>query len=276
MLIAITREVSASINTCELTHLERQPIDVTRARYQHLHYRDLLARRGMKVIHLPPLDEQPDAVFVEDLAVVLDEVAIMTRPGAPTRRGEGKSLEPSLADYRPLVHLGVAATLEGGDVINLDRTLYVGRSTRTNAEGIAELREIVLELGYDLVEVTVRGCLHLKSAACALGSGRILANRDWLDTSAFKGVEIIDVARDEPRAANVLAVGPTVLMPACHPRTAELLVAQNFTVWSFDNSELLKAESGVTCSSLIFRDNPAPLRLHPSGDDIVKPTFNLS
>jgi dimethylargininase len=252
MLIAITRAVSPAINQCEIGFIERQAIDLAEANRQHSQYETCLAELGASVLSLPAEPDYPDSVFVEDPAVVVDEVAIIARMGALSRRGEADSLARALAPYRELRWLREPATLEGGDVMRLGRSLYVGVSHRTNRAGIEQLAGQLSPLGYSVTPVTVRGALHLKTACCSLGDGAILANRAWLDPEPLRQFRIIDVAPGEGRAANVLALGGVVIVPACFPRTAEILTRAGYKVRALDVSELMKAEAGVTCSSLIF------------------------
>ncbi len=252
MLIAITREVSATLAQCELTWLDRQPIDIKKARAEHHAYEQCLRDLGARVISLPALDEYPDAVFVEDPAIVLDEVAVITTMGAASRRGERESLAAAVGHYRPIIRMGDPARLEGGDVMRMGLHLYAGLSGRTDAAGVAELGAVLAPYGYQVHGVELRGCLHLKSACCALGEDTVLLNREWVDTSLFGGYRLIDVAPDEPGAANALAIGNTVVMPDAYPATAEILRREGFTVRALDMTELMKAESGVTCSSLLF------------------------
>jgi len=248
---AITREVSRSIGDCELTWLAREPIDVDKAIAQHHAYEACLASLGARVISLPALEEHPDAVFVEDPSIVLDEVAVITTMGAASRRGERSSLAAALAEFRPVIWMRDPARLEGGDVMRAGRDLYVGISGRTDAAGIYELRELVRPFGYRVTAVELRDCLHLKSACCFIGDGTILINRKWVDASALESYRLIDVAPEEPWAANALRVGEGVVMASAFPATAEILRAAGFDVRPVDVSELMKAESGVTCSSLI-------------------------
>jgi len=252
MLIAIMRAVSPAINRCELGYIERQAIDPDKAAEQHRKYEACLAELGATVISLPAEPEYPDSVFVEDPAVVVDEIAIMTRMGAASRRGETESLSQALARYRSLRWMREPATLEGGDVMRIGRALFVGVSHRTNRAGIEQLREELGPLGYSVTPVEVRGALHLKTAVCYLGDGAVLANRDWLDLKPLTKFRVIDVAPNEGRAANVLALGNSVVIPECFPRTAEVLHRGGWKVRTIDVSELMKAEAGVTCSSLIF------------------------
>jgi dimethylargininase len=252
MLTAITRSVSPAISSCELEFLERTPIDLAKAEQQHLAYERCLAELGARVISLPAEPDLPDSVFVEDPALVLDEVAVICRMGAPSRREEARSLAEALTPFRPLVHLTDPSTLEGGDVMRIGRTLYVGLSARTNAAGIEELRRALAPFGYSVVAVEVRGCLHLKSACTYLGDDTVLAQRAWIDMAPLAGFKIVDVAPEEPRAGNTLTVGGTVLIPSAFPATASMLSGMGYRVRTLDISELIKAEAALTCSSLIF------------------------
>jgi dimethylargininase len=252
MTIAITREVSATIERCELAHLARQPIDPARARAQHAAYEECLRRAGCEVVRLPEAPDMPDAVFVEDAAVVLDELAVITRPGAASRRAETAAVAEALAPRRPLVTLAAPATLDGGDVLRVDRTLYVGRTARTSAEGAAALRAAVAPFGYRVVEVPVEGCLHLKSAATLAAEHLLLVQPEWVDVCAFDpALETVSVDPAEPYAANVLLVRGTVIAPAEFPRTRERLEARGAHVAAVEVSELAKAEGAVTCCSLL-------------------------
>jgi dimethylargininase len=249
--VAITRGVSRAFASCELTHLERRPIDLDRARAQHAAYEAALEELGCRVERLPPMAEHPDCVFVEDCAVVVDEVAVVTRPGAVSRRGEEEAVAAALAAHRPLERITAPATLDGGDVLRIGRRVFVGRSARSNAEGRGQLREILAPHGYEVVEVGVHGCLHLKSAVTALGGEAVVLHPQWVDGAAFAGYQRVEVDPDEPAAANVLAVGGAVLMPAAFPRTAVRLAGRGLHVRAVDVEELAKAEGGVTCCSVL-------------------------
>jgi len=250
--IAITRDVSATIDACELTHVTRMPIDVALAREQHAAYESSLATLGCEIRRISADDRYPDAVFVEDTAIVLDELAVITRPGAESRRGELDAVAAVLAEYRALVRIEPPATIDGGDVLQLDDVLYVGRTPRTNDEGIAQLRQLIAPYGYRVLGVDVDGCLHLKSAVTHIGRNTLLANRAWFDPAPFVGYDWLDVAPEEPHAANALALGETVIFPASFPHTRARIEAAGFHVTPLDISELQKAESGLSCSSLIF------------------------
>jgi dimethylargininase len=250
--VALMRGVPPTLARCELSFREREPIDLERAVAQHAAYAALLRSLGLELVELPADAAFPDCCFVEDVAVVLDEVALLTRPGAPSRRGEIAAIEAALARYRPIEATPPPATLEGGDVLRVGHTLYVGRSARTNEAGIARLAAVAEPLGYRVVPVAVTGCLHLKSAVTALDQERLLVNRAWLDPAPLRGLDLVDVAPDEPGAANVLRVAGLVIAHPGFPRTLERVAALGYAVHPLDVSEFLKAEAALTCKSLLF------------------------
>ena len=252
MRIAITRQVSPAIARCELTHLDRSPIDLERARAQHRVYEETLAGLGCEVRSLPAEPDLPDSMFVEDSAVVLDGVAVIARSGAESRRPEADSIAAALEPFRPIERVEAPGTLDGGDVLQVGETLYVGRSSRTNPEGIEELRRIAAPHGYRVSGVDMNDCLHLKSAVTRVGESTLLVNQAWIDTDAFGDVELVDVDPAEPMGANALLVGETVVVPAAFRRTRERLQARDIATVAIDVSEVTKAEGGVTCCSLIF------------------------
>jgi dimethylargininase len=252
MLTAITRAVSPALIGCELSFIERKPIDLARAQQQHQAYEELLAKLGARVISLPPEPHLPDSMFVEDPAMVLDEIAVILPMGTESRRAEAASLAQELAKYRKLAHVRLPATLEGGDVLRIGRKLFVGLTKRSNAEGICQLGEILRPHGYEVIPVAVTGCLHLKSAVTWIADNTLLANRAWFDTKPFAGYDWIDVDPAEPHAANALALGGAVILPASFPKTRGRIGSLDFRVTTLDISELQKAESGLTCSSLLF------------------------
>jgi dimethylargininase len=253
LLIALTRAVSDAINHCELTHVTREPIDVARARRQHREYEHALEAAGCVIVRVEPAPELPDAVFIEDTAVVVDEVAIVTRPGAESRREETAAVAQTLAGYRELRRISAPGTVDGGDVLICGRRIFVGRSDRTNAAGIEQLRQILEPFEYDISPVDMGGCLHLKSAAASISQHQILVNPSWIRGDQFAGIELLDVDPDEPYAANVVRVGATLIHAAAFPRTRERLRRHGFTVKGVDVSELAKAEGAVTCCSVLVR-----------------------
>jgi dimethylargininase len=250
--IAITRKVSAGMAACELTHLARQPIDLDRARAQHRAYEKALERAGCHVESLPALDDLPDSVFVEDVAIVLDEIAIVTRPGAESRRPETAQIAGVLPTYRRVTFIQAPGTLDGGDVLRLGRWIYVGRSGRSDESGIDQLRTVAWPYGYTVTAVPVSGCLHLKSAITEAAPGVVLVNPAWVDAAAFGDVRVIEIDPDEPYAANGLLVGGRLIYPTSFPRTRTRLEHAGITIEPVDVSELQKAEGAVTCCSLIF------------------------
>jgi len=251
-MIALTRAVPASLALCELTHLPRVAIDAARAAVQHERYEHALRRLGVSIIRLCEAGDLADSAFVEDAAVVVDEVAVLTRPGARSRRAEIPSVAQALAPHRDLRFVVSPGTLDGGDVLRLGRRVYVGLSGRTNSAGIAQLAAFLSPFGYAVEGLEVSGCLHLKSAVTAIDDATIVLNPEWVDGARFAVQRRIEVDPTEPAAANVLAIGGTVLVNASAPRTAQRIAAAGFAVVAIDQSELAKAESGLTCCSLLI------------------------
>ena len=253
MLIALTRAVPLSINRCELTHVERTPIDYARAVEQHECYEHALRTLGCRVERLPEAAEMPDSVFVEDTAVVFDHLAVIARPGAASRRGEVAATVAAMGRYRQLAFIQAPGTLDGGDVLVTSRQVFVGDTPRTNDDGARQLAAFIAPLGLDVVRVPVTKCLHLKSAVSNLPDGELLVNPDWIDASYFKGFAPMEVDPQEAASANVLAIGDRVLCAAEFPRTRALLEARGFVTLPVPAGELAKAEGGLTCGSLVFR-----------------------
>ncbi len=252
MLIAITREVSPGINQCELTHLQREAIDVEKAKRQHHAYEALLAELGCRVQSLPEEPALPDSVFVEDAALVLDELAIITNPGAASRRQETETIKAALAPYRELVAIEPPGTVDGGDVLTMGKQIYVGLSSRSNSEAISQIQQAVGPFGYTVHGVEVKGCLHLKSAVTQVADNTVLINPAWIDSPHFPDQQIIEIDPSEPGAANALRIRDSLVLPSQYPKTAERLRKQGLDVRQIDVSELVKAEGAVTCCSLIF------------------------
>ena len=252
MLTAITRAVGPALAECELSFIVRQPIDLEIARQQHHAYEGILAQLGARVISLPAEPALPDSIFVEDPALVLEELAIVFPLGTETRRREAASIAAALRPFRRLAQVQLPGTIEGGDILRMGRKLYVGLTARSNAEGISQLAGIVARYGYEVAAIPVTGCLHLKSAVTALDERTLLANRAWFDSSLMKDYAWVDVDPAEPHAGNALAISGTVVFPASFPRTRARIEARGCKVMPIDISELQKAESGLTCSSLLF------------------------
>jgi|SRR5271169_96208 len=252
MLTAITRKVSSALASCELSFIARKPIDIEKARAQHHAYEALLEKLGARVICLPEQLDQPDSMFVEDPAIVLDEVSVICPLGTESRRKEAPTIAAALEKYRKLAYIKLPGTLEGGDVLRMGKKVFVGITARSNPEGIRQLAVIVEQFGYALRAVPVTGCLHLKSAVTGLGRNTLLANRAWFDWKRLEGFEWVDVDAREPHAGNALSIGDSVIVPASFPQTRDKIAARGFKVLTLDISELQKAEAGLTCSSLLF------------------------
>ena len=255
MTKAFTRALSPKFSECELTHLERQPIDVAKAKAQHSYYERILEEAGLDVIRLPDLPAHPDGVFVEDTALLLGGHAVITRPGVASRAAETVSTEAGLAGHFE-IHRIDRGFVDGGDVLRIGKVLYVGLSSRTDEAGIEELRAATRPLGFDVVQAELSGCLHLKTGATFAGSDGagvpvLLYHAASIDPAQFASVEPLAVHESEPAAANCLRIGGRLILPSGNPRTAELLRRRGFDVVEIDVSELQKAESGLTCMSLI-------------------------
>lgn len=265
-IVALTRAVPRSIDRCELTHLARSPIDYGRAVEQHAAYEAALVRAGCRVQRLPDAPELPDAVFVEDTAVVFDELAVIARPGAASRRSEVDAMAHALRPHRPLAFIEDPGTLDGGDVLVTPGRVFVGISGRTNADGARQLGRHIAPFGFEVIPVPVEGCLHLKSAVTLAGSlpssgGRptLLINPHWIDAKHFDGFELVEVDPGEPAAANVLQIGEQVICAAEHRQTRLRLEARGFGTTAVPAGELAKAEGGVTCCSIVLTVRRQPV-----------------
>lgn len=249
---AITRAVSSAMQQCELTHLDRQSLDLNIARKQHENYNQALRNLGVDVTELPEQRELADSVFVEDTALVFDELAIITRPGAASRRPETSTIAAALQTHRSLSHISAPAILDGGDVLVIDRDVHVGLSSRSNREAVSQLQRLLKDLDYTVHGLEMGQCLHLKTAVTALDEQTVLLNPDWVDPSLFQRYKVLTTHPDEPFAANVVRAGSRLLYGAGYPKTQALVEAQGHTVTTVDMSELAKAEGAVTCCSLLF------------------------
>lgn len=252
MLTAFTRAVSPRIAECELTFIDRVPIDFARAVEQHRQYEQTLRGLGVEVVQIPADEQCPDSCFLEDTALVLDELAVLTRPGSEARRGEVAGVAPFIRRHRDVEQIEPPATLEGGDVLHIGRELFVGVTTRTTRDGIEALRKYVEPHGYQVHPVAVPGALHLKSVCTAVDEHTILADGTRVDLLPFAGYEVIQVPAEEWMAANVLLVGGTVCLHGGFGRTNDLLQRRGIDARTVDISEFLKAEAGLTCMSLLF------------------------
>ncbi len=254
MPIAITRQISPRFNECEITHIDRTPIDLDIARAQHEEYvRALKMGCGCEVVELPAEPDLPDSVFVEDAAFILPEVAVITRPGADSRKPETDSIARVLSPLKKLVHLKEPATLDGGDVLVLGKRIFIGLSTRSNQEAIDQLNSLLAEFGYSVTGVQLHDCLHLKTAVSRVDNQTLLINKNWLDIHHFENYRLLEVDPEEPFAANCLPVGDSIIYPTTFPKTRTRLEEAGYKVVKVDVSELAKAEGAVTCCSLIIQ-----------------------
>jgi dimethylargininase len=252
MTIAITRHISPRFNECEITHIDRTPINLDIARAQHQEYIRALADLGCQVIELDEEPDLPDSVFVEDTAFILDEVAVITRPGADSRKPEIDSIIQALTPYLPLIHVTEPATVDGGDVLALGKNIYVGLSTRSNQAALDQLQNALGQYGYKVTGVEMHDCLHLKTALTKVDDRTVLINPNWVDTSHFKDFTWIEVDAEEPFAANCLPVNGKIIYPTSFPKTRAKLESRGYTIQPVSVDELAKAEGAVTCCSLII------------------------
>jgi len=251
MNLAITRALSPDMRQCQLTHLQRVPIDLERARAQHRSYQAALTALGCEVVEIPAAPAAPDSVFIEDTALVLDELAVLCRPGAESRRGEVAAVAEALQTQRSLARIVAPGTVDGGDLLQVGQHVFAGLTTRSNPAGLTQLADLLAPFGYSVTPLPVAACLHLKSAVTCLDDHTLLLNPRWVDRSLFRGFRLIETSADEAHAANILRVGSGLIYPHCFPRTQERLAAAGFEVLTVDVSELQKAEGAVTCCSLL-------------------------
>ncbi|HSO14265.1 MAG TPA: arginine deiminase family protein [Anaerolineales bacterium] len=249
---AITRDVSPRFNECEITHIERTPINLEIARAQHRGYVNALKKHGCDILELPAEADLPDSVFVEDTAFILPEAAVITRPGADSRKPETDSIIQALSPHVKLLHLQEPATLDGGDVLVVGKRIFIGVSTRSNHEAIDQLNNLLDKYGYSVTGVRLHGCLHLKSAVTCVDDRTLLINKNWVDTIHFTNYELIEVDPSEPHAANCLPIGDSIIYPASFPKTRAKLEGRGYKIVSVEVDELAKAEGAVTCCSLIL------------------------
>jgi dimethylargininase len=251
--IALVRPPGPALADGIVTHLERVPIDVARARRQWEGYTYTMAAYGWDLVEVPPADDCPDAVFVEDAVVVFRDLAVLTRPGAEARR-------PEVHGVAETVHrLGLATatveppgTLDGGDVLKVGDTVYVGRGGRTNGDGIRQLRHLLQPLGASVVAVPTTKVLHLKSAVTALPDGTVIGYPPIVDEPAL--FDRFLAVPEESGAHVVLLGGDRLLMAEDAPRSAALLADLGYRPVTVDIGEFQKLEGCVTCLSVRLRD----------------------
>jgi len=252
-MIAITHVPSPTMEQGQRTHLARTAIDYDRATRQHEEYCRMLRSCGADVVTLDVNGDLADCAFVEDTAIVLDEVAVLASMGTESRRAEPAGIEFELGKYREIHRVETPATIEGGDVLRVGRKLLVGLSSRTNRAGVNALETVVRRYGYEIVLVPVRHCLHLKTACTALPDQSLLINPAWFDVRSLRGFDLVPVPEAEPWAANVALVCNAVCIAANHEETGCVIRERGFEVNTIDLSEFAKAEGGVTCLSILLR-----------------------
>lgn len=245
---ALTREVPDSFANALCAIAPSVPIEVVTARAQHAVYRSTLADLGVDVKVLPAEHALPDSCFVEDTAVVVNGLALITRPGAHSRQAEPVRVAEALQKLER-VYMQAPATLDGGDCMRVGDRIYVGRSARTNEAGIAELQRV---FGNVVVLDMPRHVLHLKCVCAPLGSDTITLADDTIPASSFGSVDIVRVPGDEAYAANVLAVGSSVLVAAGFPRTRDAIADAGFSPIEVHTSEFRKADGALTCLSIMY------------------------
>lgn len=250
--LALVRAVSSRLADAELTFLDRTPIDVERAAVEHASYVALLERLGHDVVRVAPADDLPDAVFVEDAVVVVDDLAVLTRPGAASRRPEVATVRDAVERLSlRTASIEAPATLDGGDVLQVGRTVFVGLGGRTTPDAVEQLARHLQPLGRTVVPVAVTGCLHLKTGATALPDGTVLCLPDLLDVEPFTRAGLPLLEAREPNGADVVLSGDRVVLSAAAPETAALVRERGFEVHEVDIRELEKAECGPTCLSVL-------------------------
>lgn len=248
---ALVRSVPDSFSEA-LSMGERPPINVEQARRQHDGYRQLLVDAGYQVGTVAADEACPDAPFIEDAAVVLDNFAIITRPGAVERQPETPPVAEALAEIMPTVEMTAPATLDGGDVLRLGRTLFVGKSARTSDAGIAQFAEIASGDGFRVVAAPLRGVLHLKTAVLGLDDESVLIASEFTDPRVFVGFRLIEKPRDEVTSSALRLHDGRVVVTGNSPLTMSAVASAGFDVDWIDVSEFQKADGGLTCLSLLW------------------------
>lgn len=249
---AIVREVPDTYAQCLTLEAIDVPIDVPKAREQHEHFCAILAGLGLEVTRLEADESLPDCCFVEDTAVLIDDLVILTNPGAPTRVKEVEAVEKSLHGVKPLAKILPPGTLDGGDVLIIEKTVYIGLSSRTNPEGIRQFAALAAPKGYAVVSVPVSGLLHLKSAVTYLGNGQVILAPAYVDASFFKEYQLLELSEAEAYCANCLNVNGTILMPEGYEQVKKRIESLGFPVIELDMSEFKKGDGALTCKALLY------------------------
>jgi dimethylargininase len=251
---ALVRGVASTFAECVVGRPPEPPLDVPTARLQHAAYVRRLEAGGFSVRFVPPDDDHPDCCFIEDTAVVVDDVALLTRPGHPSRVGELAAVGAALRRLLAVEEMPASARLDGGDVLQVGARVFVGVGARTNRGGMEAVARLAEERGRSVVAVEPRGVLHLKSAATALDDDTVLVHRPALPAGVFDGLRLLEVPSDESGAANVVRLADgSILMASGHDRTAEVVSDAGYRVVTVDVGEFARADGGLTCLSLRLR-----------------------
>lgn len=253
MLIALTHTVSPNIMNGEVTFIDRKAVNYDLAVQQHDIYCQALSDCGAEVKKLSVNLNSPDSCFVEDTAIIFDEVAIITSMGISSRQHESKTIAPELDRYREIIHIELPAIIEGGDVLQIGRRVYVGLSRRTNIQGVHKLAQILKQWDYEIIPVELKNCLHLKTACTAISEEIILLNPQWVEPETFSDYKVLSVPKEEMWAANTIRVGDRILLQHGFPRTLELVSRNHNALEILNISEFSKIEAGLSCLSLIFQ-----------------------
>lgn len=249
---AIVREIANTYNNCVVTFSDTPLIDVSLAKQQHNNYCNVLSQVGVDITKLEADDNLPDCCFVEDTAIIIEDIAIITYLGTESRVNETYEIEKSLKNYKKIYHINLPGTIEGGDVLKIDKKIYVGISQRTNIEGINQLALIVKDKGYEVIGVNIWDTLHLKSACTYLGNNVVIFSQGHFDESIFSSYDTIIVPKEEEYCANTLTINGQVLIPKGFPITKGLITIKGFSVIELEMTEIQKAEGALTCLSLLF------------------------
>jgi dimethylargininase len=247
---AIVRTVPGSYDRCVTT--QAAGIDVALARRQHAAYCSALEQAGVKLVVLEADDRLPDCCFVEDTVIVVDELAIITRPGAPSRREEVKAVEKAISEFKNIRRILPPGTIDGGDVLQIGMRIFIGLSARTTPDAVEQVHGMVSPLGYEVIPVPVHDTLHLKSAVTALNDSCLVMAAGYFDERLFADFRQLTLPMEETYAANCLCVNDTVIIPSGFPVAKAMIEAEGFSLKELDNSEFRKGDGALTCLSVLF------------------------
>jgi dimethylargininase len=250
---AVVRGVPDTLNKCVRTHSLRQRVELQLARKQHDEYCKALQERNLEIVRIPADNSFPDCVFVEDPAVVYADHAIICSMGAKSRTGEIELVEATLRHiFKKVTRINPPATIEGGDVLKVGNDLYVGLTSRTNLEGINQLRMAMKNHECRVIPVEVKNILHFKSACTYIGDDYIVANPGYFDLGVFSSFKLIPLPKAEAYAANCLAINGIVYISKGYPMTRKLIEKEGFDTGELEVSEFKKCEGSLTCLSILI------------------------